>query len=240
MQLHKTERARAELKPGVRTLGQRERTLLLLADGSKSMQDFRPLFDGGGEQIALRLVRDGYLQTQAATSAGRQEAPAVNAGEITMSTPASPVTASPAFSIGRLLQGGGTAVTAPARQVAATPLQFRADSHPAVPSHFNERSPETTQGLKVSADQFEGKRSLATTRMFLFDICERMFARRDPSKANLFRDALRSAKDRETMLAVSRDMIDEIEKVAGHERADSISERLAMLLPSEFSADVAS
>ena len=40
MQLHKTERARAELKPGVRTLGQRERTLLLLADGSKSAQDF--------------------------------------------------------------------------------------------------------------------------------------------------------------------------------------------------------
>jgi hypothetical protein len=33
------------------------------------------------------------------------------------------------------------------------------------------------------------------------------------------------------MLAVSRDMIGEIETVAGHERADSISERLAMLLP---------
>jgi hypothetical protein len=26
-------------------------------------------------------------------------------------------------------------------------------------------------------------------------------------------------------------MIDEIEKIAGHERADSISERIAMLLP---------
>ena len=69
--------------------------------------------------------------------------------------------------------------------------------------------------------------------MFLFDICERMFARRNPVLADLIREALRNAKDREAMLAVSRDMIDEIEKVAGHERADSISERLAMLLPVE-------
>jgi hypothetical protein len=62
MQLHKTDRARAELKPGVRTLGQRERTLLLMADGSKSAQDFRPLFDGDGEAIALRLLREGFLE----------------------------------------------------------------------------------------------------------------------------------------------------------------------------------
>ena len=67
--------------------------------------------------------------------------------------------------------------------------------------------------------------------MFLFDICERMFARRNPEMAELFREALRNAKDRATMLAVSREMIGEIETVAGSERADSISERLAMLLP---------
>ncbi len=188
MQLHKTERARAELKPGVRTLGQRERTLLLLADGSKSVQDFRPLFDGDGEQIALRLLRDGFLEAHPGQKM-----------QATLS--ASPV--APA--------------TTPVIQ-AAEKLQ-----------HFP--SPETTQAIKVSADQFEGKRSLATTRMFLFDICERMFARRNPEQAEIFREALRHAKDRETMLAVSREMIEEIEKVAGHERADSISERLAMLLP---------
>jgi hypothetical protein len=73
-------------------------------------------------------------------------------------------------------------------------------------------SPETTQAIQVSADQFEGKRSLATTRMFLFDICERMFARRDPVMAERFREALRNAKDRETMLAASREMLEEIEK----------------------------
>jgi Mg2+/Co2+ transporter CorC len=58
-----------------------------------------------------------------------------------------------------------------------------------------------------------------------------MFARRNPEMAERFREALRNAKDREAMLAASRDMLEEIEKIAGHERADSISERIAMLLP---------
>lgn len=181
MQLHKTDRARAELKPGVRTLGQRERTLLLMADGSKSAQDFRPLFDGDGEAIALRLLREGFLEAHPGKT------------------------------------------SAPASKPTLAQLQ-----------HFP--SPETTQAIQVSADQFEGRRSLATTRMFLFDICERMFARRDPVMAERFREALRNAKDRETMLAASREMIEEIEKIAGHERADSISERIAMLLPQHQAA----
>jgi len=179
MQLHKTDRARAELRPGVRTLGQRERTLLLMADGSKSAQDFRPLFDGDGEAIALRLLREGFLEAHP-----------------------------------------GKTAAAPAPASGPTPTQLK-----------NFPSPETTQAIQVSADQFEGKRSLATTRMFLFDICERMFARRNPEMAERFREALRNAKDREAMLSASREMIEEIEKIAGHERADSISERIAMLLP---------
>ena len=191
MQLHKTDRARAELKPGVRTLGQRERTLLLMADGSKSAQDFRPLFDGDGEAIALRLLREGFLEAHPGKTAAPAAAP----------------------------------VPVPAPAPKPTPTQLK-----------DFPSPETTQAIQVSADQFEGKRSLATTRMFLFDICERMFARRNPEMAERFREALRNAKDRETMLSASREMIEEIEKIAGHERADSISERIAMLLPQTLAA----
>ena len=187
MQLHKTDRARAELKPGVRTLGQRERTLLLMADGSKSAQDFRPLFDGDGEAIALRLLREGFLEAHP----------------------------------------GKTSASAKAAAPAPTPTQVQLQNFP---------SPETTQAIQVAADQFEGKRSLATTRIFLFDICERMFARRNPEMAERFREALRNAKDRETMLTASREMLEEIEKIAGHERADSISERIAMLLPQHLAA----
>ena len=41
------------------------------------------------------------------------------------------------------------------------------------------------------------------------------------------------------MLAASREMIEEIGKVAGHGRADSISERIAMLLPADSGANLA-
>jgi hypothetical protein len=82
-----------------------------------------------------------------------------------------------------------------------------------------------------AADDFGGKRSLATTRMFLFDICERMFVRRLPDKATHYRDALREARDRDTMLAVAREIVADVEALAGAERADGLSERIAMLLP---------
>ncbi len=199
MQLHKTERARAELKPGTRTLGQRERTLLLLADGSKSMRDFQPLFNGDGEQIALRLLHEGFLEEHPGKRSMAETAPASMLSQ-----------------------------TLP-NQILRQPSAPHTEAPQAGQEHL--LSLETAQAIKVSADQFEGKRSLATTRMFLFDICERMFARRNPEMAELFREALRHAKDRDTMLVVSREMIGEIEAIAGHERADSISERLAMLLP---------
>ena len=54
--------------------------------------------------------------------------------------------------------------------------------------------------------------------------------------AERFREALRNARDRETMLTASREMLEEIEKIAGHERADSLSERIATLLPQHLAA----
>ncbi len=95
-----------------------------------------------------------------------------------------------------------------------------------------------TLPLKVAAptsssDNFEGKRSLATTRMFLFDIVERMFVRKMPELANHLRDQLRAAKDRESMMAIARDIIMNVEEIAGPDRADGLSERLAMMLPPE-------
>jgi hypothetical protein len=85
--------------------------------------------------------------------------------------------------------------------------------------------------LTATADNFDGKRSLATTRMFLFDICERMFVRRDPKFALQMRDALREARDREAMLTIAALMLSEIEKTAGVERAESLRERIERLLP---------
>lgn len=86
---------------------------------------------------------------------------------------------------------------------------------------------------KSSSDNFEGKRSLATTRMFLFDIVERMFVRKMPELANSLRDQLREARDRESMMVIAREIIINVEEIAGPDRADGLSERLAMMLPPE-------
>jgi hypothetical protein len=67
--------------------------------------------------------------------------------------------------------------------------------------------------------------------MFLFDLCERMFVRRDPALAERLRETLREARDRDSMLATARAMLGEIEQAAGAARAEAIRERIEKLLP---------
>jgi hypothetical protein len=162
MFLTKTDKARHELQPGRRTLGQRERALLLMADGQRSLTDFGALFGGREEagRVAHHLVQEGFLQ-------------------------------------GRPVE--------PAEVIEAAPV--------------------------AAADVFDGKPSLATTRMFLFDLCERMFVRRDPALAERLRETLREARDRDSMLATARAMLGEIEQAAGAARAEAIRERIEKLLP---------
>ena len=170
----KTDKARDELQGGQRTLSQRERALLLMADGRRSLTDFSPLFAsrGDAEQALMTLVERGYLHDPKAAEVAVEAAPA------------------------------------PQPAPAVEPIH-----------------------VSTAADTFDGKRSLATTRMFLFDICERMFVRRDPRFALQMRDALREARDREAMLTIAALMLTEVEKTAGAERAESLRERIERLLP---------
>ena len=156
--LNKTDKGRAELQPGQRTLGQRERAVLLVADGRRATASLQALFDGQGKAIVDRLLAQGYLVDEA---------------------PPAPVP--------------------PPR--------------------------------KPAADTFSGPPSLASARMFLFDLSERMFAPRDKALAERYRHALREARDAASMLAVGRDIIDEVAQLAGAERAETISGRLTKLLP---------
>jgi hypothetical protein len=158
--LNKTDKGRTELHPGQRSLGQRERAILLVADGRKSTASLEALFQGEGRAIVALLLAGGYL--------------------IDDSPPApAPVAPSP----------------------------------------------------RGSVDTFSGPRSLASARMFLFDLSDRMFAPRDRAMAEGFRNALREARDAASMVAVGREMLAEIERVAGSERASAVGERLAKVLP---------
>ena len=162
MLLQRTEKARRELSPGVRTLSLRERSLLLLADG-RPLAELQAMYNGIGAQMVEHLLHEGYLTDLATTDAT------------------------------------GTAAPAP----------------PA--------PPEPTEAL----------RSLAGTRMYLFDLSERLFARRDPDLARAYHAALRAARDRQSMLEVGESLIAEVAKVAGPERAEGIRERLEQLQPPE-------
>ena len=163
MLLQKTEKARLELSPGVRTLSLRERSLLLLADG-KPLSALQAMYNGIGAQIVENLMRQGYLT-----------------GPADLPTP------------------GSAAPDGP-------------------------------------ADAGDSLRSLAGARMYLFDACERLFARRDPALAQRFRDALRAAKDSASMLDVGEALFDEVALAAGPERAAGLREKFEALLPRAASA----
>ncbi len=184
MLLIKTDKARQELAPGMRTLSLRERSLLLLAEG-KPQAELQAMYNGGGAQIVERLLNQGYLAPMAplaplATSTAHPHTPPSSAS--------------------------------PPKAAAATTTA----SKPTEPS--------------------DALRSLAGARMYLFDICERLFARRDPAMAQHFHSALRSARDRDSMLDVGEALLEEVAQLAGTERAQTIRERMAQLLPREASA----
>ena len=186
MLLQRTDKARLELSPGVRTLSLRERSLLLLADG-KPLRDLQAMYHGMGAQMVEQLVRHGYLSSPASQPAHRAFAPPANNAPVP--------------------QGQQKTAPVPAAAAARSPTS---------PS-----SPPTGEAL----------RSLAGARMYLFDTCERLFARRDPVLAQHFREALRAAKDRTSMLDVGEAMFEEVALAAGAERAASLRERLDQLLP---------
>lgn len=180
--LRKTERGRLELRPGNRTLGQRERAILLLADGQQSESQMATLFIGDGRQLIDLLLERGYLERKVAGQAGK----------------------SPAVHVQSLPKG------------------------PQAPNQASNAERD------AHGEAFTGTRSLATARMFLFDLSERLFAPRDKALAARYRSALREARDATAMLAVGREMIIDVESLAGSERADGICERLAKLLPVEL------
>ncbi len=205
MPLLKSDKAKLELASKLRALSVRERSALFLADGIRTRDELVSLLQGDIGMLQ-KLMTDGYLVPSESLGAK-----ASRMTDFAVSQTAPP----PGFA---QLSQPTPLTTAPAPLSGFTGLD-------AVSRNIAE--------LTSSSDNFEGKRSLATTRMFLFDIVERMFVRKMPELANHYRDQLRGAKDRVSMLAIASDIIINIEEIAGPDRADGLSERLAMMLPSE-------
>ena len=209
MPLLKSDKARLELASRQRSLSVRERSALFLADGIRTRDELVWLLQGDVGMLQ-RLMTDGYLI--AAESISKQAAAKLS--DFAASQPA-PIS---------------IPLTVPIRHVESRSSRRSA---PAPLSSPVTSSPSPSPSSSSSSDTFEGRRSLATVRMFLFDIVERMFVRKMPELANSLRDQLRGAKDRESMLVIAREIITNVEEIAGPDRADGLSERLAMMLPTE-------
>jgi len=179
MVLYRTDKAHAEFRPGVRSLGLRERTLLLLVDGRRTSSELTVMFDGLAEPLVQKMLQDGFLSFDR-----------------------------------------------------ATPAVLPKDSRPGLAQEARPAEVDAwPQTLSGTAETASARRSLAAARMFLFDMSERMFARREPELADRFRMALRDAKDRESMLLVSTDMIATVESMDASERAETIRQQIELLLP---------
>ena len=205
MPLLKSEKARQELASRQRVLSVRERSALFLADGIRSRDELIHLLQGDISMLQ-KLMADGYLvpsETFGAKSARMTD-----------------------FAVSQM-EPAKTFL----RQSEPVRLGPAAVAQPAIKG--TDTISRNVATLTQSTDNFEGKRSLATTRMFLFDIVERMFVRKMPELANHLRDQLREARDRASMMVIARDIILNVEEIAGPDRADGLSERLAMMLPPE-------
>jgi hypothetical protein len=72
--------------------------------------------------------------------------------------------------------------------------------------------------------------NMAGTRMYLFDMCERLFANRHEELAQQLRTQLREARDLPALQEAGLTLLHAVQEHAGEERAQSLRERLAALL----------
>lgn len=171
MLVRRTPKGQEELRARDRTLGLRERGLLFLADGTRTLAGLDGALGPDTHALVQALVGSGYL-----------------------------------------------ALVPPEGQQAAP--------RPPAPAPVPTPAPHAVDTLK-------GGRSLAGMRMYLFDVCERTFARGAPDKAMRYREHLREARDAQSMLAVAREMLDDVEALAGEQRARSLREKIEALMPDE-------
>jgi hypothetical protein len=165
MLLYKTTKAHQELMPGSRSLNLRQRSLLLLAEGTPYIQ-LAQMYHGQGEALVGQLLESGYLESRAMELA------------------------------------------LPLLEPTARPEPPR-PAEPAAPPVM----------------------TLAGTRMYLFDMVERLFANRQQSVAEQLRQALREARDVQALRSVCDALLNAVAQHAGAQRAMQLSQQLVHLVP---------
>ena len=204
--LRKTPSARAALEPGARLLTPRERTLVLLADGQRSVPDLCEMVQGASSEFIEALIAKGFLERvdDSAPRPTREGARGAADRRESAATPERPA------------QTTASAVT----PTAAVPLErphLSAGAAHALPPAVVPPSRATGVGLR---------RSAAATKMHLIDLAERTFSRSQPERAQYFREMLREIRDDESLLLAIDIVLEAVAEVAGEERAQAMRDHL--------------
>ena len=114
--------------------------------------------------------------------------------------------------------------------IAASGVQTPVVAPAMVPSLAPARPAPVTPAHAKSAPAQTSSINMAGTRMYLFDMCERLFANRHHSLAQDLREQLRQARDLQALRGASLRLLSAVQEHAGEDRAQSLRERLAGLL----------
>ena len=112
------------------------------------------------------------------------------------------------------------AALAPSAQVPIAPLKAAPEASPVASPQANDSEP-----ARPSTNI-----NMAGTRMYLFDMCERLFANRHEELAQQLRTQLREARDLAALREAGLMLLEAVQKHAGQDRAESLRERLSALL----------
>ncbi|CAB5656488.1 Uncharacterised protein [Delftia tsuruhatensis] len=122
------------------------------------------------------------------------------------------------------------------RLIAAGYLQRVADAAPSAAPEPPAMAPAASMDpgpVESTAPSTTTPLNLAGTRMYLFDMCERLFANRHEDKAQALRHLLREARDLPALQDAAQRLLLTVHEHAGSERAEALRERLRHLLPHE-------
>ncbi len=208
--LLKTELGRAALQPGARLLTPRERTIVLLADGQRSVRELCTTVAGADRTAIMSLVLRGFLQDPEAPST-------VQLPDATSSSPkTSSATAATTSAPTTTHSAWMSEPDQPRPEPTSRPIEWQES----VRAAFRQLEPLPVQ------KRIRWARTPAATKLYLMDVAERTFAGSDLAQWERLRDILREVRD-EDSLAVAMDVVTHaVGRVAGAERAQALRDRL--------------
>jgi hypothetical protein len=219
--LEKTEAGREALSATARLLTPRERTMVLLADGRRTLQEVCGMVTGATPETLYSLHERGFLYIGPSPAADEPARTKRRPRPVTTTEVTQPGDgeAPSGWSRNTLI---GLDTLAPEPERVPSPLANVPTDVPTLAEPIAEAAP-----IEAMA-RIRWARTPAATKLYLMDVVERTFASSDRAHWERLRDMLREVRD-EDSLALAMDMVTlAVQDVAGDERAQALRQQLVL------------